>query len=192
VKFAKSATAKDDVAKLQQTVDFLRKYGAQYKLDYLLMAAQGYQESGLDQNKKSAVGAVGVMQVMPATGAELKVGDITKMDANIHAGVKYMRFMMDQYYKDEPMDRLNKGLMTFASYNAGPNRVRQLRNEARKRGLDPNVWFGNVEQIASERIGRETVTYVSNIYKYYVAYQLVTEERARREAAKSGMKSTSR
>jgi membrane-bound lytic murein transglycosylase MltF len=101
-----------------------------------------------------------------------------------------MRFMMDRYYKDDPMDRLNKGLFTLASYNAGPARVRQLRNEAQTRGLDPNVWFGNVEQIASERIGRETVTYVSNIYKYYVAYQLVEQERARREAAKSGLKST--
>jgi membrane-bound lytic murein transglycosylase MltF len=131
------------------------------------MAAQGYQESGLDQNKKSAVGAVGVMQVMPATGAELKVGDITKMDANIHAGVKYMRFMIDSYYKDEPMDNLNKALFTFASYNAGPNRIRQLRQRAAKRGLNPNVWFNNVDIVAAESIGRETVQYVSNIYKYY-------------------------
>jgi membrane-bound lytic murein transglycosylase MltF len=95
-----------------------------------------------------------------------------------------MRFMMDQYYKDEPMDNLNKGLFAFASYNAGPARIRQLRKEAAARGLDPNVWFGNVEQIASERIGRETVTYVSNIYKYYVAYKLVVAERERRAAAK--------
>ena len=131
------------------------------------------------------------MQVMPATGADMKVGDITQTEANIHAGVKYMRFMMDQYFKDEPkMDRLNKGLLTFASYNAGPGRIRQLRREAEKRGLDPNVWFGNVEQIASERIGRETVTYVSNIYKYYVAYKLLTEERARREAAKASIKAS--
>jgi membrane-bound lytic murein transglycosylase MltF len=98
-----------------------------------------------------------------------------------------MRFMIDQYFKDEPMDNLNKGLFAFASYNAGPGRVRQLRREAAKRGLDPNVWFGNVEQIASERIGRETVTYVSNIYKYYVAYKLAMEERARREEAKKAI-----
>ena len=154
-------------------------------MDYLLMAAQGYQESQLDQNAKSQVGAVGVMQLMPATGKDMKVGDITQIETNIHAGVKYMRFMIDQYFKDEPMDQLNKGLFAFASYNAGPGRVRQLRREAEKRGLDPNVWFGNVEQIASERIGRETVTYVSNIYKYYVAYRLLAEERDRRDAAKA-------
>jgi membrane-bound lytic murein transglycosylase MltF len=131
------------------------------------------------------VGAIGVMQVMPPTGKELNVGDITKVDANIHAGVKYMRFMMDQYFKDDPMDNLNKGLMTFASYNAGPGRIRQLRAETKKRGLDPNVWFGNVERVASERIGRETVTYVSNIYKYYITYKLLSDQRDRREAAKA-------
>ena len=125
------------------------------------------------------------MQVMPPTGKELNVGDITEVEANIHAGVKYMRFMMDRYFKDDPMDPLNKGLMTFASYNAGPGRLRQLRPETKKRGLDPNVWFGNVERVASERIGRETVTYVSNIYKYYITYRLLTEQLERREAAKA-------
>ena len=148
------------------------------------MAAQGYQESGLNQNAKSHVGAIGVMQLMPATGKEQKVGDITKVEPNIHAGVKYMRFMMDQYYKDEPMTPSNKLLMTFASYNAGPGRLRQLRAETERRGLDKNVWFGNVERVASEKIGRETVQYVSNIYKYYVAYTLMLEQRTAREAAK--------
>ncbi len=181
--FAKSATSEAERKKFMELVDFFKKYSEQYQLDFLLMAAQGYQESGLNQNAKSQVGAIGVMQVMPATGKELAVGDITLTENNIHAGVKYMRFMIDRYYKDEPMDKLNKGLFTFASYNAGPARVRQLRKEAEKRGLDPNVWFGNVEQIASERIGRETVTYVSNIYKYYIAYKLMAEDRARREAA---------
>jgi membrane-bound lytic murein transglycosylase MltF len=190
-KFVKSATSEADRKKFLALTEYFKKYGDQYQLDYLLMAAQGYQESQLNQDAKSQVGAIGVMQVMPATGAELKVGDIRQTEANIHAGVKYMRFMMDQYFKDEPkMDRLNKGLLTFASYNAGPGRVRQLRREAEKRGLDPNVWFGNVEQIASERIGRETVTYVSNIYKYYVAYKLMTEEQARREAAKAAVKAS--
>jgi membrane-bound lytic murein transglycosylase MltF len=186
--YAKNATSEAERKKFLALVDLFRKYGDQYKLDYLLMAAQGYQESQLDQNAKSRVGAIGVMQVMPATGKDMKVGDIRQVEANIHAGVKYVRFMVDQYFKDEPMDVMNKGLFAFASYNAGPGRVRQLRQEARKRGLDPNVWFGNVEQIASERIGRETVTYVANIYKYYVAYKLIAEDRARREASKAGLK----
>jgi membrane-bound lytic murein transglycosylase MltF len=184
-KYVKSATSEAERRKFLALVGFFRKYSTQYDVDYLLMAAQGYQESQLNQEAKSHVGAIGVMQVMPATGAELKVGDIRQTEANIHAGVKYMRTMADTYFKDEPMDRLNKGLFTFASYNAGPGRVRQLRREAKKRGLDPNVWFGNVEQIASERIGRETVTYVANIYKYYVAYRLASEAADRKAAAKS-------
>ena len=126
------------------------------------------------------------MQIMPPTGKELNVGDISEIEPNIHAGVKYMRFMVDQYFKDEPMDNLNKALMTFASYNAGPGRVRQLRREAEKRGLNPNVWFGNVEQVASERIGRETVTYVSNIYKYYITYRLMTEQEAATQGGEGG------
>lgn len=188
VKYAKEATSKTERAKLERTVAVFRKYGEKYSLDYLLMMAQGYQESQLDQNAKSQVGAIGVMQVMPATGKELKVGDVTELEPNIHAGVKYIRFMMDQYYAKEPMDRLNKGLFTFASYNAGPGRISQLRKRAAGRGLDPNKWFNNVEVLAAESIGRETVQYVANIYKYYLAYQMLMGEqeqrlKARQEAA---------
>ena len=168
-------------------VQLFRKYSDQYNLDFLLMAAQGYQESRLDQSARSPVGAIGIMQIMPATGAELRVGDITLAEPNIHGGVKYMRSIMEQNFQDEPMDGLNKGLFTFAAYNAGPGKIRQLRREAAKRGLDQNVWFGNVEQIASERIGRETVTYVSNISKYDVAYRLVLEENERRAADKASL-----
>src|SRR4029079_900098 len=155
--YVKSASADAERAKLQTLVKFFQTYGSKYDIDYLLMAAQGYQESRLDQGAKSHVGAIGVMQVMPATGKDLAVGDITRTEPNIHAGVKYFRFMMDNFYKNEPMDRLNKGLMTLASYNAGPGRIRQLRAETARRGLNPNVWFGNVERITSERVGRETV-----------------------------------
>jgi membrane-bound lytic murein transglycosylase MltF len=181
-KFVTNAAAEQEQRKFQTLLDYFRKYATQYDVDPVIMAAQGYQESRLDQNAKSHVGAIGVMQVMPATGKELNVGDITQTEANIHAGIKYMRFMIDQYYKDEPMTPMNKVLMTFASYNAGPGRMRQLRRETAKRGLDPNVWFGNVERVASEKVGRETVQYVSNIYKYYVAYTLALEQRQAREA----------
>jgi membrane-bound lytic murein transglycosylase MltF len=184
-KYAREATSKAEIAKFRNVVEFIRKYSDKYKVDYLLMAAQGYQESGLDHGRKSAVGAIGVMQVMPATGKEMKVGDVTKIEPNIHAGVKYIRFMIDQYYANEPMDRLNKGLFTFASYNAGPGRIRQLRELAAKRGLDPNVWFNNVELIAAEKVGRETVQYVSNIYKYYLAYKMFMEQAQERRKAKS-------
>jgi len=188
VAYVRSAAAEKERAKLRQIVKFFQVYGDKYDVDFLLMAAQGYQESRLDQSVKSQVGAIGVMQVMPATGKELAVGDITKMEPNIHAGVKYFRFMMDTFYKNEPMDRLNKGLMTLASYNAGPGRLRQLRAETARRGLNPNVWFGNVERVTSEKVGRETVQYVANIYKYYVAYRLVMEREEARKGAKATVK----
>jgi len=182
-KYAKDATSEEERKKFLAMVDFFKKYGDRYKFDYLMMAAQGYQESRLNQDAKSSVGAIGIMQVMPETGKEQKVGDIRQIEPNIHAGVKYMRFIRNAFFEKEPMDDLNKGLFTFAAYNAGPGRIRQLRAEAARRGLNPNVWFGNVERVASERIGRETVTYVSNIYKYYVAYKLLQSENKRKKAA---------
>jgi membrane-bound lytic murein transglycosylase MltF len=191
-KYVKGAGAEAERRKLRQLVKFFQVYGAKYDVDYLLMAAQGYQESQLDQSAKSHVGAIGVMQIMPATGKDLKVGDINQVEPNIHGGVKYFRFMMDEFYKDEPMTELNKGLMTLASYNAGPGRIRQLRRETEKRGLNPNVWFGNVERVVSERVGRETVQYVSNIYKYYVAYRLSADREAARIKAKTEITSQAR
>lgn len=128
------------------------------------------------------------MQVLPATGKELGVGDITKVDANIHAGIKYMRWMIDQYYGKEPLTNLDKALFAFASYNAGARRISQLRKEAAKLGLDPNVWFHNVEYVAAEKIGAETVAYVRNIYKYYIAYYLLMESKAQREQAIENVK----
>ncbi len=184
IKFVKNAGSEEEIKKYAVLRKIFQKYGDKYGIDWILMAAQGYQESRLDQNVKSQVGAIGVMQVMPATGEELKVGDIRQIEANIHAGVKYMRFMIDQYYKDEPMDELNKHLFAFASYNCGPGRMRSLRKEAEKRGLNPNIWFNNVEYIAAEKIGQETITYVSNIYKYYIAYKLINEQAEARNKAR--------
>jgi membrane-bound lytic murein transglycosylase MltF len=174
--YVKGAAAESERKRFTSLVALFRKYSAAYNLDWMLMAAQGYQESRLEQSARSHVGAIGVMQVMPATGEELRVGDITLLEPNIHAGVKYMRQMVDRHFGREPMDGINKMLFAFAAYNAGPGRVRQLRREAAARGLDPNVWFNNVERVAAERIGRETVTYVSNIYKYYVTYLLIQGE----------------
>jgi len=178
VKYVKNAASDKERKKFMALVQYFQKYGQQYDVDWLLMGAQGYQESQLDQNAKSRVGAIGVMQLMPATGKDMKVGDIRKTEANIHAGIKYMRWMIDQYYGNEPMTNLDKALFAFASYNAGASRISSLRKEAATRGLDPNVWFQNVEYVAAEKLGQETVTYVSNIYKYYIAYRLVMENRA--------------
>ena len=178
------ADSETERRKFEGLLGIFRKYGQQYDFDYLLMAAQAYQESRLDQNARSRAGAIGIMQLLPATGQALGVGDIRQLEPNIHAGIKYMRQVRDAHFERQPMDALDKGLFTFAAYDAGAGKIEQLRRETALRGLDPNVWFGNVERLTSERIGRETVTYVSNIYKYYLAYRLITEESERRRQAK--------
>ena len=184
----KQATSPTGMKHFEETAEIFRKYSAKYSMDYLLMMAEGYQESGLNQAAKSQVGAVGVMQLMPATGEQMKVGDIHQEDANIHAGVKYFHSMVDKYYGNEPMDDLDKVLFTFAAYNCGPGRVKQLRAEAAQKGLNPNVWIGNVEFIAAARVGTETVNYVSNIYKYYVAYKLIAIQEEERQKSKESLK----
>ncbi|WP_283151230.1 lytic transglycosylase F [Silvimonas soli] len=182
--FVKNALEDDDLGRFEAIKPIFIKYGKQYHMNYLLMMAQGYQESRLDQKARSHVGAIGVMQLMPATGKSMNVGDIRKLDANVHAGVKYIRFMIDQYYANEPMDTLNKGLFAFASYNAGAGRIQQMRSLAKQRGLDPNKWFNNVETVVAEKVGAETVTYVSNIFKYYIAYTLLIKAEEERDTAK--------
>jgi membrane-bound lytic murein transglycosylase MltF len=181
--FVRNATTDEELRKFRGLVKHFKQYSERYNVDWVLMAAQGYQESGLNQEAKSAVGAIGVMQLMPATGKDMKL-DITQTETNIHAGVKYVRWVIDNFYADQPMTDVDKMLFAFASYNAGPGRVRGLRREAEKRGLDPNVWFHNVEHVAAEKIGRETVQYVSNIYKYYIAYTLVEEQSSARRRAR--------
>ncbi len=164
------------VARFAGMARIFRDYGREYDLDWLMLIAQAYQESRLDQSARSPAGAIGVMQLLPATGAEMGVGDITELENNIHAGARYVRWMIDRYYAQAPMDEDNKLLFALASYNAGPRRVREMRREAERTGLDPNEWFDNVETIAARVIGRETVQYVSNIYKYYIAFQLISRQ----------------
>jgi membrane-bound lytic murein transglycosylase MltF len=180
-KWVLEATSRGDLKRFDEMVKLFRQYGDKYSFPYLLLAAQAYQESGLNQNLKSRAGAVGVMQIKPSTAAAnpIAIPGVHKVDRNIEAGAKYMRYMVEQYYADEPMDEVTKGLFAIASYNAGPARIRKLRKAAAERGYNPNLWFNNVEVIASAEIGRETVQYVSNIYKYYLAYKMVTERQAK-------------
>jgi membrane-bound lytic murein transglycosylase MltF len=182
-KWVKNARSEEDMARFRSMVELFQKYSSQYDFDWLLMAAQGYQESGLDQSKRSQVGAIGVMQVMPETARDkaVNIPEIEVLENNIHAGIKYNRWVVDNFYNDAGIRPLDRGLFAFASYNAGPGRVARLRKEAEAEGLDPNRWFNNVELIAAKRIGRETVQYVSNIYKYYLAYQMAMNERERRK-----------
>jgi len=158
--------------RIEATTRLFEKYGARYGFDPLMLAAQGFQESRLRQEARSPVGAIGVMQLMPATGRDLSVGDITQVEPNIHGGAKYMDHLISNYFPDAKFSEANRTLFAFASYNAGPGNISKMRKEAIRRGLDPDKWFNNVEIVVSEKIGLETTTYVRNIYKYYVAYRL--------------------
>jgi len=182
-RWARNALAGEDYARFERTVGIFRKYGDRYDFDPLMLAALAYQESRLDQSARSKAGAIGVMQLLPSTAADPNVAipDITTLENNILAGTKYLRFIRDRYFSEPAMDPLNQTLFTFAAYNAGPARIRGLRDEAFRTGLDANEWFGNVEHVAAKRIGRETVQYVSNIGKYWVAYRLAVRHLEMRE-----------
>ena len=183
----RNARSEEDLARFRETISLFQRYANQYDFPWLLIAAQAYQESGIDQSRVSAAGAVGVMQIKPSTAAGSPVfikGVDASAERNIEAGVKYLRYIADQLEDERAMDRVDRGLFAFASYNAGPARVGQLRRKAKARGLDPNRWFGNVEMVAAREIGQETVQYVANIYKYYVSYTLIQREAAARRGAR--------
>jgi membrane-bound lytic murein transglycosylase MltF len=179
-----NATADADWKRFERAVPVFRKYAPRYGFDWLLLVALGYQESRLDQEARSDVGAVGIMQLMPETAAGLKVGDVTQLEPNIHGGIKYLRQLHDRHVSGQP-DEQNRTLFALAAYNCGPTRLAALRAEAGQSGLDPDRWFDQVERVAARRVGQETVLYVRSIYKYYVAYRLQLQAlEARRDAAR--------
>jgi membrane-bound lytic murein transglycosylase MltF len=169
--------------RFDETLALFQKYGAQYGFDPLMLAAQGFQESQLNQSARSHVGAIGLMQLMPATGKEMGVGSISVAESNVHAGAKYLDRLMIKYFSDAHFSASDRPLFAFASYNAGPGNIAKMRKIAAERGLDPDKWFNNVEIVVAEKIGIETTTYVRNIYKYYAAYKLIVDAQAARQKA---------
>ncbi len=178
--YVENALQSEELKKFHDTAHLFQLYADRYAFDWLMVISQAYQESRLDHSVRSDAGAIGIMQILPNTALDrnVNVGDITDLENNIHAGNKYLRHIRDTYFESEPMDELNKTLFSFAAYNAGPRRIARLRAQAENMGLDSNVWFDNVEVVASRRIGRETVEYVSNIYKYWVAFTLSSDRLA--------------
>jgi membrane-bound lytic murein transglycosylase MltF len=182
-KWVTDSTTTEEMKKFQAYVRYFQKYAAEYDFDYLMLVAQGYQESLLDQSRRNPSGAVGIMQVVPkyAAAPPISITDVYIAENNIEAGAKMLHNMADTYFKDAKLDALNRTLFTFAAYNAGPTRIVRLRKRAAEEGLNPNQWFGNVELVVAKEVGQETVQYVSNIYKYYVAYKLTLASQAQSE-----------
>jgi len=173
----KDPTDTAELKRFEKMVALFEKYGRKYNFDPLMLTAQGYQESRLNQKARSHRGAIGVMQVMPETGKAMEVGNIRNIEPNIHAGTKYMDHLMSKFFSDAGFDAVNRTLFAFASYNAGPGNISKMRKAAGKSGFDPDQWFNNVEIVTARKIGIETTMYVRNIYKYYVAYKLMEERR---------------
>lgn len=184
--YAGKALDEADYRRFKALEALFRRYGEAYGIEYLFAAAQGYQESRLDQNMRSPAGAVGVMQLLPATAADPAVGieNIEDTESNIHAGVKYLDYLRDRYFSEPGITPLNQALLSLAAYNAGPARLIRLRRAAGEQGYDPNVWFDNVELMAAEDIGRETVQYVANIYRYYLTYRMIAMQELLHEQAR--------
>ena len=174
--------------KLEKYKELFKKYGEMYDIDWLFLAALSFQESRLNQDLKSNRGAVGLMQIKPSTAGDKNVG-IKKVaksaENNIHAGTKYLSFLRERYFSDPAMDEFNQVNFAIAAYNAGPRKIQEFRKKAKEIGLDPNLWFYNVENISLNEIGRENVEYVSNINKYYIAYQNIMKKLEAKKKARN-------
>jgi membrane-bound lytic murein transglycosylase MltF len=185
-RWAQNINATEDRSRYDAVAEIYKRVSEQYDFDDLMMVALGYQESRLDQNAVSSVGAIGIMQLMPETAAghPINMKDVSTPEANIEAGIKYMRYLMDNYFNDPEIDEVNRYLFAFAAYNAGPNRVARLRKLASEYQVDPNIWFNNVERIIARKVGQEPVKYVSSVYKYYLAYKRIREIELARQMAR--------
>jgi len=164
--------------KVKQYKDVIQKYADQYDFNWLLILAMAFQESGLDNNTTSHAGAVGLMQVLPSTAKDpqINISNVHKLENNVQAGVKYLRFLIDRYYSSADIRHRDQIRFALAAYNAGPAKIRKVRKMAQEMGLNKDRWFRNVELAALRIIGQETVRYVSNINKYYVLYQTMTND----------------
>lgn len=164
-------------------------YGEKYEINWLILLAMAFQESGLDNTKISHRGAVGIMQVMPKTARDwyVDIDDVYDLESNIHAGSKYLRFIYDRYFDLPELSDIDKIHFSLAAYNAGPAKIRRMRVLAAKQGFDPNKWFNHVEVIARKNISQEPVKYVANINRYFTIYQRLDEFQDIREEQLSNM-----
>ncbi len=160
----------------------IKKYSIRYGLDWRLMAAQAYVESHFDPKAKSWVGALGLFQVMPRTGASMGFHNLQDPETGIHAGIKYMSRLISRF--DPALPFKQRVRMALAAYNAGLGHVHDARRLAVQKGWDRDRWFQNVEKamllLAKPEYakkarhgycrGGEPVKYVSHIQSIYEAY----------------------
>ena len=179
VTFLRNNLDPDVLGRKKHLAPYFKQASQEHGFDWLFLLAQGFQESRLNQSVRSGAGAVGIMQLLPSTGRAMGYADIrSSAQANIAAGAKYMRFLIDRYFNEPDIPEVARFDFALAAYNAGPTRIDYLRRLAEREGLDPNRWLNNVERVALEKVGRQPVQYVSNIHRYYTAYRLSEEMEA--------------
>lgn len=166
----RNPTTTDDWMHFKKLLPIFQKYSNRFNLDPLMLAALGFQETELKSVQQGIGGAIGVMQLMPSTGVAMEVGDIHQVEPNIHAAAKLFDLLLQQHFSDSQLTTQNRTLFAIASYNAGPNAIASLRKQAEKQGFDPNIWLNNVEIVAAEKIGIGVMTYVRNVYRYFIIY----------------------
>jgi membrane-bound lytic murein transglycosylase MltF len=177
-KWITNPVSESSLKRLHQYQKSFIKYGNQYNIDWVMLTALGYQESKLNQKAKSNHGAVGVMQIKPSTAADKNIkitGVKESSDKNIHAATKYLAFLRSRYFSDPKIEPIEQLAFTLAAYNAGPARIVQMRNKAKKLGKNPNKWFFNVEYVTRRYASSEPVNYVANIMKYYLTFKSTIE-----------------
>jgi len=193
-RWVRKPPGRERTKKLGTYEPLFKKYGEKYGIDWRLIAAQAFQESGLNNDAESPAGAIGVMQVLPSLGEDrrIQIRDLHLPENNIHAGVKYLALLRDSYFSGEGMEGPADMRLSLAAYNAGPARILKARARAEQMGYDPAKWFDNTEHATLAVAGQEPVRYVSNIYKYYVAYVAADELKKTRQAAKERLRKSSR
>lgn len=168
-KWLKKANSAENKARINGLLSLFRKYGEKYDIDPFLIAAIAFQESRFDQKLIMSSGATGIMQMMPSTARDPNVAmpNITNLEVNVHAFAKYFRYMRATYVNQHDISEFDRLMLLLASYNAGPVRLKSLRAKS----ADPNVWYESVEWAVWKSVGLETVQYVRNVHRYYIAFK---------------------
>lgn len=159
-----------ELGRLEKVRPVLQQYAERNDLDWLNLAAVAFKESTLNPSARGAGNATGLMQVTPAAARSVGVGNIHRLENNVQASARYLASLRRKFFSSPRLNERERMAFTLAAYNMGPQRVQQLRAEAKRRGLNPDQWFFQVERVAAEQVGMGVVSYVNSVNKYFLAF----------------------
>ena len=161
---------RSDRQKLEKLRPTLQLYGSQNNFDWLSLAALAYKESSFNPPARSGSGPNGLMQITPAAARSVGVSNSQTLAGNVQAAAKYMAMIRKRFFSSPQIAESERLAFVLAAYNMGPERVQGMRTEAKRRGLNPNQWFFQVERVALEQAGMGVVNYVGSVNKYQLAF----------------------